>query len=252
MREQGRIAAFFDLDGTVVEPPSLECRFAAHLARRGELRPAAVFKWLSVFLNEGMKGLLVGGVTSTRLKAIDENKNYLNGVREESAQEWAEESNGSIECFVDAIKSVAWHHEQGHAIFFVSGTIAPLARAMAERFARGAEIGVAATELESFAGLWTGCTVGAAVCGPAKARVVRELAIRHELDLSHSYAYGDSFADRRMLAAVGNATAVNPGARLMWLARKRGWRIARWPEAAHEFEMSSDAAKRTLAQGEKL
>jgi HAD superfamily phosphoserine phosphatase-like hydrolase len=186
------------------------------------------------------------------LKAVDENKNYLRGVRERSAQEWAEENIGSVECFADAIGRVAWHREQGHAIFFVSGTIAPLARAMAERVARGAEIGVAATELEGLAGLWTGCMSGAAVCGPAKARVIKELAMRHNFDLSQSYAYGDSFADRWMLAAVGNAAAVNPGARLMWLARKRGWRIARWPRVEHEFETSSDAVRRTLVPGEKL
>jgi HAD superfamily hydrolase (TIGR01490 family) len=252
MSERGRIAAFFDLDGTVVAPPSLEYRFAAYLTRRGELRSAAVFKWLRVFLEEGMKALFGGGGTSSRLEAVDENKNYLAGVREASAQQWAEEYIGSIECFSDAIGRVAWHRDQGHSIFFVSGTIAPLARAMAGRFARSAEIGVAATELESFAGLWTGCTAGAAVSGSAKARAVREFAARRDINLAQSYAYGDSFADRWMLAAVGNSTAVNPGAGLTLLARRRGWRIVSWPKAEHEPEMSSDSAKRTLAHGEKL
>jgi phosphoserine phosphatase len=186
------------------------------------------------------------------LKAVDENKNYLRGVRERSAQEWAEENIGLIECFADAIGRVAWHREQGHAIFFVSGTIAPLARAMADRVAWGTEIGVVATELASLGGLWTGCAAGTAVGGAAKARVVREFAARHNICLAHSFAYGDSFADRWMLAAVGNATAVNPGARLMWHARRRGWRIARWPRAEHEFETHSDAAKRKLVPGEKL
>ncbi len=229
MSERGKSAAFFDLDGTLIVPPSLECRFAAYLARQGELRHAAVFSWLRVFLREGMKALLTPGGRSARWKAMDENKNYLKGVREETVKQWAEENIAAIECYADALGRVEWHRDQGHSIFLVSGTLAPLARAMAERLARGGEIGVAATDLQSFAGQWTGCAASAAVCGPAKALAVRELAARHDFNLAHSYAYGDSFADRWMFAAVGNATVVNPGARLMWLARRCGWRIARWP-----------------------
>jgi HAD superfamily hydrolase (TIGR01490 family) len=252
MSHRGRVAAFFDLDGTLIVPPSLEFRFAAYLARQGELRLAPAFSWLRVFLKEGIKALATRGGASARLKAIDENKRYLTGVRERSAQEWAEKNVSTIEFYADAPGRIAWHREQGHAIFLVSGTIAPLARALAARLAPGGEIGTAATELQSFAGLWSGCAAGAAVCGVAKARAAGELAARHDLDLARSYAYGDSFADRWMLATVGNATAVNPGARLMWLARRRGWRVARWPRQEPGLEMPPDAAKQPLMPGERI
>jgi fatty acyl-CoA reductase len=252
MSKRGRVAAFFDLDGTLIVPPSLESRFAVFLARRGELRPAAALSWLRVFLEEGMNALLMRGGTSARLKALDENKIYLTGVREQKAAEWAEENVSRIECYADALARVAWHREQGHAIFLVSGTLAPLARAMAERLARSGQICVAATELQSFAGLWTGCVAGAAVCGVAKARAVRELAARHDLNLERSYAYGDSLADRWMLGSVGNAAVVNPGARLMWLARRRGWRISRWPRLEPGLEIPQDAAKQPLVPGERI
>ncbi len=246
MSERGRIAAFFDLDGTVIAPPSLEFRFAAYLARRGELRPAAVFSWLGAVLkgvlNMGMNSLTAQGGIFTRLKVLDENKSYLEDVREQAAREWGEEKVALIECHEDALERIAWHREQGHAIFLVTGTLAPLARFVARRFAEEGEISVAATELQSVAGFWTGRLAGAAVCGAAKAHAVGEIAARHEIDLAHSYAYGDSFADRWMLAAVGNAIAVNPGARLMLLARRRGWRITRWPRRETGLEMPIEFA----------
>ncbi len=169
MSGKGGVAAFFDLDGTVIAPPSLEIRFAAFLARGGELRTAAVFAWLGVFLREELKTPLGRGGKSPRFRAIDENKIYLRGVREETTREWAEENIDAIECYPEALRCIAWHREQGHAIFFVSGTLAPLARVVAASLALDREIGIAATELESVAGRWTGCTAGAAICGPGKA-----------------------------------------------------------------------------------
>jgi HAD superfamily hydrolase (TIGR01490 family) len=251
MNESGKVAAFFDLDGTVIVPPSLEFRFAAYLARRGDLRCAAIFDWLRVFLEAGMKALAARGGTSARLKALDENKSYLAGVREQAAAEWSKEKATEIECYADALARIAWHREQGHAIFLVSGTLEPLARAVERRIARGCEIGVVATELQSSLGLWTGFTAGEALCGAAKARAVRDLAARHEIDLAQSYAYGDSLADRWMLAAVGNAIAVNPGARLMWHARRRGWRIARWPRQGFGIEIAPEAVKHRIPRLEK-
>jgi HAD superfamily hydrolase (TIGR01490 family) len=251
MNRPGMVAAFFDLDGTVIAPPSLEFRFAVYLARRGELRGGAVFSWLRVLLNAAMKALATRGGMRARLKVLDENKSYLARVREQAAAEWAKEHIGAIECHEDALARIEWHREQGHAIFFVSGTLAPLARAVAKRIARGREIGVVATELQSAVGLWTGHTAGAAVCGVAKVRALRDLAARYEIDLTRSYAYGDSLADHPMLAAVGNATAVNPGTRLNWLARRRGWRIVRWPRREFGLEITPEGVKQRIARWEK-
>jgi HAD superfamily hydrolase (TIGR01490 family) len=252
VNELGRAAAFFDLDGTVVVPPSLEFRFAAHLVRSGEVRSAAAFAWLREFLKVGMNGLIGRGWASARLRAVDENKLYLRGIREETAREWAEEKLGTIEFHPAALDRFAWHREHGHAIFLVSGTLAPLARVVAARLGGDGEIGIAATELESCEGRWTGCTFGAAVCGPGKARAISQLAARHNLDLKRSYAYGDSLADRWMLGLVGNATVVNPRPRLMWLARRQGWRVAHWVQPGPASEISRDAARQPLSISEKF
>ncbi len=64
--------------------------------------------------------------------------------------------------------------------------------------------------------------------GAAKARALHSLAARCELDLSRSFAYGDSAGDIAMLAAVGNPRAVNPAFSLRRIARARGWPVERW------------------------
>lgn len=222
-------AAFFDLDGTVVTQPSLEWRFVAHLARKGKLRASSAGRWLGKFLFEGVKQLSGEVQIPFRLEAIDRNKLYLAGVPDCAARDWSEQSSETIEFFPDALRQIAWHRERGHAIFFISGTLAPLAWAAASQLAvTGQGIFVAATELESVAGHWTGRISGEAICGPAKARAIGRLAARHDLDLSRCYAYANSSMDRWMLAAVGHPVAVNPGIALAQLAHEYGWPIARW------------------------
>ena len=54
-------------------------------------------------------------------------------------------------------------------------------------------------------------------------RLVHWACTQHQLDLSKSWAYSDSFSDYPMLAAVGHPTATNPDARLRAIARSYDW-----------------------------
>ncbi|HLW99013.1 MAG TPA: HAD-IB family hydrolase [Candidatus Acidoferrales bacterium] len=223
------VAAFFDLDGTVLAPPSLEVRFVAHLARGGKLRPSAITKWLAVFLYEALKNLTAPVHFPIRLATLDRNKAHLAGVNQRAAADWAEQHLARVEFFPQALKQIALHRQRGHTIFFLSGTLAPLAQVAASHLAPTlGEIHVAATELESVGDIWTGRIAGEAICGPAKARAMSQLAERFHIDLTQSYAYANSSTDRWMLAAAGHPLAVNPGVALAQLAREYGWPILRW------------------------
>lgn len=223
------VAAFFDLDGTVLAPPSLEGRFVAYLARSGKLLPSAITKWLAVFLYEALKNLTAPALFPIRLAALDRNKAHLAGVNQHAAADWAEQHLARVEFFPQALKQIALHRQRGHTIFFLSGTLAPLAQVVASHLAPTlGEIHVAATELEGVGSQWTGRIAGEAVCGPAKAHAMSRLAERLNIDLTQSYAYANSSTDRWMLAAVRHPVAVNPGVALAQLAREYGWPIARW------------------------
>lgn len=222
-----KIGVFFDLDGTLLPKPSLEWRFLGHLLACDEIRSAAVLRWL-------------GNWAKTLLRnpraAVDENKSYLAGLRESLERDWANSLEpGSPQMFSEGLARISWHITQQHQVFFVSGTLVPLACAIARSLQGHVE--VIASQLEVCGGCWTGLLSGEHMSGKAKCRAVRELAEQRGLRLELSYAYGDQIADLPMLEAVGHPSAVNPAASLRRIARKRGWPVFNWmalPAVTHE------------------
>ena len=69
---QQNIAAFFDLDGTLLPPPSLEWRFIGYLLERDEIASAHVARWLGYFAKT---------ILRDPHSAIAANKFYLAGIR---------------------------------------------------------------------------------------------------------------------------------------------------------------------------
>jgi len=63
------------------------------------------------------------------------------------------------------------------------------------------------------------------VAGATKAQIMRDYAVRHDIDLGASWAYSDSYSDYPMLAVVGHPTAVNPDFRLRTVARSYDWPV---------------------------
>ncbi|HEY4839707.1 MAG TPA: HAD-IB family hydrolase [Candidatus Acidoferrales bacterium] len=214
VNQRGRIAAVFDIDGTLLPAPSLELRLLAHLALNGELHLRSISKWLRSLFASSL--------------ALDENKAYLEGVKISATQEWIAREFTELELFSDALKIVDWHRRRGHAIVLISGTLTPLARAVGTLFADNDEIFVRATKLECNGDRWSGRVNGEAICGPAKERALTRLAAKHHFDLTRSYAYADSWKDRWLLAAVGHPVVVNSAPRMARHGRRCGWRLINW------------------------
>jgi alcohol-forming fatty acyl-CoA reductase len=229
MTRPAQIAAFFDLDGTLLPSPSLEWRFIAWLAARDQIDGGHLARWLGHFARN---------IGRDPHAATFENKFYLAGLRESLAADWENSlASDSIRCFAFGVERIAWHQAQGHRVFLVTGTLAPLARAAARRLPGPTE--VCASELETCDGHWTGELIGEHLRGEAKARAVRRLAAQHNLDLGECYAYGNSLADLPMLEAVGHPVAVNPEPGLERVACsegdigyrggvQKGWRVCTW------------------------
>ena len=233
---RGRIAAVFDIDGTLLPTPSLEWRLLAHLIARRELRFGAVMHWLRSIATQRVWRRNFNLGDAKRGSLIDENKSYLRGVRIETVENWIERRIAALEFYPEALAMVDWHGGRGHRIVLISGTLSPLAWKVGDLLGGRGEILVAATEIECEGNRWTGRVVGEAVCGAAKERALMRLAAEHNFDLSRSYAYADSMKDRWLLAAVGNSTVVNPSAILARNARRNGWRIVNWYQRARLSE----------------
>jgi HAD superfamily hydrolase (TIGR01490 family) len=216
-----RVAAFFDLDGTLLPLPSLEKRFLRRLQYRRRIGAPNCLAWLA----EAAR-LLPQGIN----RVLYANKAYLRGVRAE------ETASLTIPAFFPAaLQRVGWHSSRGHALVIVSGTLEPLARMAAaaleaEPTQRGvsASIGVIATRLEQLAEQWTGRILGQAMFGDAKARAIAAFCAAQEIELARCFAYGDSVHDRAMLECVGQPFAVNPSDDLRRIAERNQWPVLQW------------------------
>jgi len=225
-----KAAAFFDIDGTLVPPPSLEKRFLRYLLWRGAIGWTNFARCAAPLLRETSRAIFAEEWAGLEC-ATAQCKAYLAGVPTSAMDAWLGWlARHSIERISEALRRIDWHARQGHWIFLLSGTLQPLAETLARLLP--VPVRVCATQLECKGGRYTGRVRGEAVCGPAKARAIELLAAEYSLDLVHSYAYGDSFADRWMLARVGHPcvvqTAKRSSRRLAWLARRLGWPVLRW------------------------
>lgn len=220
MNSPETVGAFFDLDGTLIAPPSLEWQFFGYLLGRGAIGGGEIGRWL---------GQCAKDLLRDPRAATTGNKKHLAGLRESLVADWADSvAPDSLRVFPAGIERVAWHVAQGHRVFLISGTLMPLAEVLARRLPGPVEI--CATDLEARGGCWTGRLAGERMSGEAKARAIRSLAARFGLALWDSYAYGNSIADLPMLDSVGHRVAVNPSARLRRIARREGWRSCNWAE----------------------
>lgn len=224
------VAAFFDIDGTLVPPPSLEKRFLRYLLWRGAIGWTSFARCAAPLLRETSHALF-GGERAGLEFATAQCKAYLAGVPTTAMDAWLGWlARHSIERILEALQRIDWHARQGHRIFLLSGTLQPLAEVLARLLP--VTVRVCATQLECKGGHYTGRVRGEAVCGPAKARAMERLAKEYSLDLESSYAYGDSFADRWMLARVGHPCVVqateSSSRRLARLAQRHGWPVLRW------------------------
>jgi HAD superfamily phosphoserine phosphatase-like hydrolase len=220
--KEGGVAAFFDLDGTLVPGPSLEWRFFRELRKNHRIPFINYLRWTSESLR-----LLPRGILAVQ----HENKHYLAGV----CRDLIFRHMGSIAFFEEGIARVVWHTQQGHSIFLVSGTLEALAQMAAtalecELEARGVQLRphVSATGLKEVRGRWIGEIDGQALYGRSKARVVKAIAAEAKIDLRQSYAYGNNLLDRHFLCAVGHGHAVNPRKELAALAHQKNWAVWHW------------------------
>jgi HAD superfamily hydrolase (TIGR01490 family) len=234
------IGAFFDLDGTLLPPPSLEWRFIGYLLERDQISGAHAARWLVHFAKT---------ILRDPQQAIEGNKFYLSGISESLVSDWenslaqASSPEDSLALADEALQRIVWHHARGHRIFLITGTLAPLAQMIARRISTqlSAPIEVKATELElcqchshcwpCSSNQWTGRLTSDHMSNKGKSHALKTAAATHNLDLAKSYAYGDSTADLPMLESVAHPQAVNPSRRLARIAQQNHWPTSHWKES---------------------
>lgn len=214
------IAAFFDVDNTLLPGEASEVRFFRWLWQRG------IVGWPEVSQSLGW---LMGHLPSLSLHPLRERKLYLAGkpaqVIEPLGEEFCRERLSPC-VSPAAMNKIEEHREAGHTIILLTGSldflIDPIASALqVDRYC--------AARLEQADGIYTGRLVMPLPYGKGKRRLIDQLAEDLSLDLSLCYAYGDSPGDLDVLRAVGNPTVVNPIRGMARVARRHNWPVQRWP-----------------------
>jgi HAD superfamily hydrolase (TIGR01490 family) len=207
--------AIFDIDGTLLRG-STERRFFWHLATHGRLGPRqlAAFVW---FLARYWRQF---GVDTLR-----KNKAYLTGLESTDVR-------GLAATFVSekvvpslrepVVERLRQHQRLGDTVVLLSGTVAPIARALADA------LGVAhvcATVGRERDGRYLAQPPESHPFDATKLALAERLAAELGGDLHQASAYGDSRHDLQLLERVGTPVAVSPDAGLLAAAVDRGWEI---------------------------
>jgi HAD superfamily hydrolase (TIGR01490 family) len=218
---QRKVAAFFDVDRTIVRGQT-QMDLALFFYARG-LFPlwslAKAIAWASLARYNLVKD-------TQRLR-----ESLYGELRKFQVKEWElvfdefVDSRLAPKIFRSARDLILDHKKRGHLIVLVSASLEPIIARLQKMLGADAYI---ATRLESLNGCYTGRILGEIMEGSAKAAAIIHLAKEYQIDLSQSYGYSDGFSDVRWLAKVGCPTIINPDRKLSIFARRRQWGITQF------------------------
>ncbi len=214
-----RIAACFDLDGTLIAGYS-----ARYLGRDGGRRGvnlSQIVRTLGVAVGAGLgragfEDLLQLGAEAWKARAHED--------LEEMGQRLFQRRIEPL-IYPEMRELVRAHQRQGHTVVLSSSAtsyqVEPVARFL----------GIDHTLCNRFTvkdGVLTGEVDQPVLWGPGKADAVQQLARDLEIDLGQSYFYADGDEDLALMYLVGHPRPVNPGKRLARVAANRGWPVLRF------------------------
>lgn len=207
--------AIFDIDGTLV-PGSTERRFWRYLLKRGRQGPRQVLAY-AYFL---LRYWPVYGI-----EVAKKNKAYLAWLRTADIAELASEfvtAEVVPRLYAPVVQRLEQHLRRGDAVVLLSGTLEPIAAALARHLGVSH---VRATRCVERAGRYR---LGPPTVHPfAAGKVLVAAAVAAELgtELRHAAAYGDSRHDLELLAAVARPVAVMPDQPLSIAAVANDWEV---------------------------
>jgi HAD superfamily hydrolase (TIGR01490 family) len=205
----------FDIDGTLVRGSS-ERLFWRYLCARKRQGPRQLLAFAAFFV----RYLPIGGIHTSK-----KNKAYLTGFEPAEVERLAADfvAVDLVRALYEpAVTRLKAHVQRGDLVLLMSGTLQPIARALADFL--GVEHVVATLCSESRGRLRAGPPERHPF-GSAKVAFAREFARQHGVDLATAVAYSDSRDDIELLEAVGFPVIVRPDPTLLARALERKWEL---------------------------
>lgn len=210
------IAAFFDIDGTIHRNSLLIEHF----------KMLVKYEYIDIMSWEG-KVKEKFSKWETRTGNYDDYLEELVEAYVEALKNFKKEDMDFIAKRVIELKGnrvykytrdrLEYHIGKGHKVIIISGSPDFLVGKMAEKYGvkdyRGSEY------IVSQNGVFTG-EVKPMWDAKNKKKAIAEFCDKYDIDLSKSYAYGDTTGDLTMFKKAGNAIAINPAGRLLEKIKK--------------------------------
>ncbi|HEV3227303.1 MAG TPA: HAD-IB family hydrolase [Acidimicrobiales bacterium] len=214
----GREAAFFDLDRTLLRGASGPVigdalKQVGLMSERRIPGEAFVYRLFDVI-----------GESRPTMQLARQAARFAQGWARDQAQEAGRIAADTLADRVQpfAAPLIEQHHAAGRQVVLATTTPYDLVKPLADALGLDA---VVATRYGEREGKYDGTIAGEFVWGKGKLRAVQEWAREHDVSMSDSYAYSDSWYDAPLLSAVGHPHAVNPDPRLMLRAALQRWPI---------------------------
>jgi len=223
LRSVSRVAAFFDLDRTLMAGSS-GMHFARAAYRSGMVSRARLARWGV----EHVRFRLRGSTDERTAQVLSQVRELLAGVPEREIERMGPDLLVGVlpRIYPKMLEEVRAHQDAGRATFIVSAAGNGLVEMLAQVL--GMDGGIGTRYEVGGDGLLTGRLVEPFVYGEGKVAAMKLFADDHEIDLPQSWAYSDAASDLPMLRAVGNPVAVNPDPELAKIAAEEGWRVMRF------------------------
>ena len=217
MKTDAQIAAFFDVDRTLVLGHTGRMYFR-HLQERGDVGWRALVRLTSVMVRY-------------KFAFIDMDRVMKQAAQEVEGMPESQMADICLTVFNQqvipqisqaAVEALEGHRKQGHKIVLLTAStpyiIEPLSKFLnCDDFL--------CTHLTVSDGTLNGDYVRPMCYGDGKCHWAGEYAKKHNIDLSKSYFYTDSYTDLPMLEVVGHKRVVNPDPRLRLHAFRRQWPV---------------------------
>lgn len=216
--QNGRVAAFFDFDKTLLDTESSRLGIR-YMHDRRMVSTGYILR------------VLVANFFYQRHWLSDE-KMAVVLMKVYRRRRMADFRQGAVEFYQTCLKPhlaprmvdrLSWHRSEDHVVVLISGSV----RYMLEPVV--ADLGIhhlLCTDLEvGPGGILTGRSAGPLCLDARKRDLAGELAARVGLDLGRSYAYGNHQSDLPLLEMVGHPHAVEPTRPLRAVARQCNWPI---------------------------
>ncbi|ORI20503.1 phosphoserine phosphatase [Rhodococcus sp. 1163] len=233
-------AAFFDLDGTLINGFSAKAVFLERL-KTLDVTVRELWEISSAVVEMRMRNSPVDNLMGKAVKGLE-------GRREEDLMEQAYtlfRNEIAPMIYPQARILVEAHRHAGHRLIIATSATPYQAIPVKEDMLFDELLCTTPVVTD---GVLTGELVGDSLWGPRKAKAVTDYADRENLDLSECFVYSNGGEDVPMLLEAGHPVALNPDSELDRYARKVGWPILHLESPRRGTDLTS-AVRSTAALG---